>query len=110
MNFSKMKCFSEQNPSCKGTLFPIHLDKKIKTPRGTFLLRDLEVLECNICKERFYPAKTLRKISAHKNYSGKFVVRLDPEIHAELAFQAKKHHRSLNQETEYLLETAVKAS
>ena len=31
-----------------------------------------------------------------KPYSGKFVVRVDPELHKTLAIQAKKHGKSLN--------------
>ena len=110
MSAQKIHCISEENPSCKGLLHSVRIDKKIKTLGGMVTLRDLEVLECSICKERFYPAAALKKISAQKKYSGKFVLRVAPELHATLAEKAQKHHRSLNQEVAHLLETALQAS
>lgn len=102
-----MKCMSEEHKECKGRLHSIKIDEKIKTPSGVIKMHDLDVLECDHCKERFYPAKTLKKISAYKKYSGKFVLRIDPVLHAELITKAKKHHRSLNQEVSHLLEDSL---
>jgi len=109
MSKKNMRCFSEEHQNCKGILQTIKIDKKIKTPKGSITLHDIEVLECDTCKDRFYPAKTLKIISAYKKYSGKFVLRVNPLLHAEIATKAKKHHRSLNQEVSYLLEDALHA-
>jgi hypothetical protein len=102
-----MKCISEEHKDCKGTLHSIKVDERIKTPNGFLKLRDLEVLECDQCKDRFYPAKSLKKISAYKKYSGKFVLRIDPILHAELITEAQKNHRSLNQEVSHLIEGSL---
>ena len=109
MNTENMRCLSEDHPDCKGVLQSIKIDKKIKTSKGKVTLHDVEVLECDVCKEQFYPAKTLKLISAYKKYSGKFLLRVDPLLHAEIVTKAKKHHRSLNQEVSYLLEEALHA-
>jgi len=37
-----------------------------------------------------------RNESPEKPYSGKFMVRLEPELHKRLAIMAKKNHKSLN--------------
>ncbi|MDR0835883.1 MAG: type II toxin-antitoxin system HicB family antitoxin [Tannerella sp.] len=42
----------------------------------------------------------------NKPYSGKFILRLDPEIHARLAIKAQAHGKSLNQYAAELLAQA----
>ena len=103
----KMKCFSEENPDCKGIVYPVKVDEVVKNEVGTITLHDLEILQCDTCKEKFYPSKAIKKISAYKKYSGKFVLRVDPALHSELSTKAKQHHRSLNQEVIHLLEEAL---
>ena len=45
-----------------------------------------------------------------KPYSGKFVVRVDPELHKTLSIQAKKHGKSLNAWIRDALSEIVKLS
>lgn len=45
--------------------------------------------------------------SPEKPFSGKFVVRLEPELHKELALHAKMEHKSLNSWVHDTLELAV---
>jgi predicted HicB family RNase H-like nuclease len=42
----------------------------------------------------------------NKPYSGKFILRIDPEIHARLAIKAQSHGKSLNQYAVELLAQA----
>ncbi len=46
--------------------------------------------------------------SPEKPYSGKFMVRVEPELHKALAMRAKMNHKSLNAWINDALETAVK--
>jgi predicted HicB family RNase H-like nuclease len=46
--------------------------------------------------------------SPEKPYSGKFMVRVEPELHKALAMRAKMNHKSLNAWIHDALETAVK--
>jgi len=46
--------------------------------------------------------------SPEKPYSGKFMVRVDPELHKAVAIQAKKAHKSLNAWVHDALEFATK--
>jgi predicted HicB family RNase H-like nuclease len=48
------------------------------------------------------------KHDAGESYSGKFVVRLSPELHERLAKLAAAEKRSLNAEVQVLLEDATK--
>jgi predicted HicB family RNase H-like nuclease len=107
MRTKKQPCFSDDHPNCKGTLHPVTVHQTVKTESGSRAEIELELLECDTCKDRFYPSEAMKKISAYKKYSGKFVLRVDPTLHAELANAANKHHRSLNQEVSHLLEEAL---
>lgn len=50
----------------------------------------------------------VRGESPEKPYSGKFMVRVEPELHKALAMRAKMNHKSLNALVHDALETAVK--
>ena len=56
----------------------------------------------------FLDACQRRGIDPRKHYSGKFVLRLDPEVHQAVAIAASAHGKSLNQwATEALREAAT---
>ncbi len=48
-----------------------------------------------------------RNESPEKPFSGKFTVRLNPELHRDIYFQAKKSHKSLNSWIAEILESAI---
>jgi predicted HicB family RNase H-like nuclease len=50
--------------------------------------------------------KPLPASTANRKFSGKFVVRVSPEIHRKIALKAMAHGDSLNQ---YVTETLAKA-
>jgi len=103
----KILCLSDKH--CEGHLSLKRVEHKIKLKGKTVLVPDIEVWECDRCGERFYPYEASKKIDLHKEYSGKLMLRLDPELHWKLTRIAKKHHRSLNQEINYLLENTAES-
>lgn len=102
----KIPCLSDK--SCDGHLSFKRVNYTIKLKDKTVSVPDIEVWECNLCGERFYPYEASKKIDLYKEYSGRLMLRLEPEIHWKLTRVAKKHHRSLNQEINYLLENTLK--
>ncbi len=98
----QIKCLSDKD--CKGNLHFRRIDHKIKVKGRTVTVPDIEAWECDKCGEYFYPYEASRKIDLYKEYSGKLMLRLEPEVHFKLIRIAKKHHRSLNQEINYLIE------
>lgn len=102
----KISCLSDKH--CSGRLKLKHINYAIKLKDRSVSVPDVEVWECDCCKERFYPYEASKKIDLYKKYSGKFMLRLEPEIHWKLARIAKKHHRSLNQEVNHLLESTLR--
>jgi YgiT-type zinc finger domain-containing protein len=104
----RIRCLADTG--CQGTIEVQHITYPLKVGKKTIEVPDVEVWVCQRCGERFYPAASSRKIEAYKRYSGKFNVRVDPELHARLARQAEAHHRSLDQEISHLLERGVRRS
>ncbi len=103
---NKISCLSEK--ACKGHLKLKHINYKLKFKNKIITIPNIEVWECNQCGESFYTYETSKKIDLYKEYSGRLMVRLTPEIHWRLVGVARKHHRSLNQEINYLLENYLK--
>lgn len=101
----KIRCLS--NKSCKGLLTLKHIDYTLKHNGKTITVPKVEIWECDTCKERFYPHEASKKIDLYKEYSGRLMLRVNPKLHWRLIRLAKKHHRSLNQEISYLLESAA---
>lgn len=99
----------------------IAFDPEISMFRGEFLglnggadfyAADVEGLqrEGETSLRVFLQACEQRGIDPHKHYSGKFVLRLDPEIHEAAAIAAAAHGQSLNQwAVEALREAALAA-
>ena len=102
----KIPCLSDK--PCNGHLTFKRVDYAIKLKDKTVSVPDIEVWECNLCGERFYPYEASKKIDLYKEYSGRLMLRLEPELHWKLTRVANKHHRSLNQEVNYLLENTLK--
>lgn len=102
----KISCLSDKH--CNGHLNLKRVDYTIKLEDRTVSVPNIEVWECDLCGERFYPYEASKKIDLYKEYSGRLMLRLEPEIHWKLASVAKKHRRSLNQEINYLLESTLK--
>lgn len=102
----KIPCLSDK--PCAGKLILKRVNYKIKLKDKIVSVPDVEVWECDLCGERFYPYEASKKIDLYKEYSGRLMLRLEPEVHWKLARAAHKHHRSLNQEVNYLLETTLK--
>ena len=101
----KISCLSDKH--CNGHLSIKRADHTIKLKDKTITVPDIEVWECDRCGERFYPYEASKKIDLYKEYSGRLMLRLEPELHWKLVRIAKKHHRSLNQEIYCLLESQV---
>jgi YgiT-type zinc finger domain-containing protein len=102
----KIPCLSDK--PCNGHLTFKRVDYVIKLKDKTVSVPNIEVWECDLCGERFYPYEASKKIDLYKEYSGRLMLRLEPELHWKLARVANKHHRSLNQEVNYLLENTLK--
>lgn len=98
----KIQCLSDK--SCDGSLILKRVDYTLKHNGRTVAVPEVEVWECDTCKERFYPYEASKKIDLYKEYSGRLMLRINPELHWKLIRLAKKNHRSLNQEISYLLE------
>ena len=58
----------------------------------------------------FLDACEKRGIDPRKHYSGKFVLRLEPEIHEAAAIAAAAHGQSLNQWAAQTIQEAAKAA
>mgnify|MGYP001564351522 FL=1 len=101
----KIPCLSDKH--CNGHLSLQRVDHIIKLKDKTVTVPDIEVWECDRCGEHLYPYETSKKIDLYKEYSGRIMLRLEPDLHWKLVRTAKKHHRSLNQEIYYLLESQV---
>ncbi|MCK4248408.1 MAG: toxin-antitoxin system HicB family antitoxin [Candidatus Omnitrophica bacterium] len=101
-NVKKISCLSDKH--CKGHLVLRRVDHTIKLKNKIVLVPNIEVWECDLCGERFFPYETSKKIDLYKEYSGRLMLRLEPELHCKLIRMAKKDHRSLNQEIHHLLE------
>lgn len=104
----KISCLSDKH--CDGRLHLKRVDYSLKLKDKTISVPDIEVWECDSCSERFYPYEASKKIDLYKEYSGRLMLRLEPKIHWKLVRVAKRHHRSLNQEINYLLENSLKVS
>ena len=102
----KIPCLSDK--PCDGHLTFKRVNYTIKLKDRTVSVPDIEVWECDLCGERFYPYEASKKIDLYKEYSGRLMLRLEPKLHWKLARVANKHHRSLNQEVNYLLENTLK--
>ncbi|GAB4284223.1 MAG: type II toxin-antitoxin system HicB family antitoxin [Candidatus Rifleibacteriota bacterium] len=50
------------------------------------------------------------KVTPQKSFSGKFVIRLSPEIHEKIVLAAAETHKSLNRWIEDILKKHVKAA
>jgi len=103
---TQISCLSDKD--CDGNLILKRIDHIIKLKDRTVKVPDIEVWECDKCGERFFPFEASKKIDLYKEYSGRLMLRLEPKIHFILVRIAKKHHRSLNQEINHLLENALK--
>ena len=101
----KIQCLSET--PCDGQLHLKTIDHKLNVKGKTITIPDIEVWKCDLCGEHFYPYETSKKIDLYKQYSGKIMLRIRPELHLMLVRIAKNHHRSLNQEVNYLLEKTI---
>lgn len=101
----KLQCLSEKN--CQGQLRLKKIDYSLKHHGKTTVIPEMEVWQCDTCGERFFPYEASQRIDLAKEFSGKIMLRIDPELHGKINRLAKQHHRSLNQEIQYLLETAA---
>jgi predicted HicB family RNase H-like nuclease len=99
----------------------IAFDPEISMFRGEFLglngganfyAADVEGLrrEGETSLRVFLQACEQRGIDPHKHYSGKFVLRLDPEVHEAAAIAAAAHGQSLNQWAVETLREAAQAA
>jgi YgiT-type zinc finger domain-containing protein len=98
-------CPSESN--CEGALRGKTIDYRFRYQGREIVVPDVEVWVCDGCGEQVFPYESARKIETYKKYSGRLNLRINPEMHAELARRAKEHHQSLNQETSQLLEASL---
>lgn len=101
----KISCLSDKQ--CGGHLVLKRVDYRLTLKDKTVSVPDIEVWECASCKERFYPYEASKKIDLYKEYSGRLMLRIDPEVHWKLVKIAKRNHRSLNQEISYLIENTL---
>lgn len=53
-------------------------------------------LVCDVLEDMAQSGETAPQALADKDYSGKFMVRIPPEVHRQLALEAAEQHVSLN--------------
>lgn len=105
----------------KGYQAVIAFDPEISMFRGEFLglnggadfyAADVEGLhrEGEVSLQVFLDACEKRGIDPRKHYSGKFVLRLEPEIHEAAAIAAAAHGQSLNQWAVQTIREAAQAA
>jgi YgiT-type zinc finger domain-containing protein len=106
MTTENNRCPADTN--CDGQVHRQQLDYTFKSNGKKITVPDLEILRCNKCHEIFFPAAANERIDLYQRFSGKFLVRIPPELHSQLTQVAKAHHRSLNQEITFLLSETLK--
>jgi YgiT-type zinc finger domain-containing protein len=72
------------------------------------IIPDLEVEVCDNCGEHIFDLEAARRIEAYKKHSGRFVLQLSPELYVSLSERAINHHRSLNEEINFLLSESLR--
>jgi predicted HicB family RNase H-like nuclease len=65
-----------------------------KTPEAT--LKGIRNVVADVIKDMKASGEEIPQPLAHKNYSGKFMVRVPPEVHRNLAIQAAESGVSIN--------------
>lgn len=65
-----------------------------KTPEST--LKGIRNVVADVIKDMKASGEEMPQPLAHKNYSGKFMVRVPPEVHRNLAIQAAESGVSIN--------------
>ena len=65
-----------------------------KTPEAT--LKGIRNVVADVIKDMKASGEEMPQPLAHKNYSGKFMVRVPPEVHRNLAIQAAESGVSIN--------------
>jgi len=93
---------------CNGELHRKRIDYTFESNGRKIKVPDLEVWQCDQCNEIFFPAEANERIDLSERFSGRFLVRVPPELHCQLTHVAKEHHRSLNQEITFLLSQALR--
>ncbi|HAB18073.1 MAG TPA: toxin-antitoxin system HicB family antitoxin [Verrucomicrobiota bacterium] len=73
---------------------------------ATEAARELEEVIAMLIEQAERDGERLPTASAGRNYSGKFVLRINPELHEALAVKALKDGRSLNEHVGRLLQAA----
>lgn len=73
------------------------------------VLRQLGVIVDEWIETLEREGNSLPDASANRNYSGKFVVRVNPELHKAAAIRASREHQSLNAFVEKALRSSVGA-
>lgn len=56
----------------------------------------IRALVCDVLEDMAQSGETAPQALADKEYSGKFMVRIPPEVHRQLALEAAEQHVSLN--------------
>lgn len=101
-----------EEPGCSGQYLKKLRDIKMKRKGNTVTIQDSEYWECDLC-ENFVTAKEeiqriQKQAKEQENYTGRLTLRLNPELHRQLAEEAQINHRSLNNELAYRLEKSLK--
>jgi YgiT-type zinc finger domain-containing protein len=92
---------------CQGTLRVDTREYRFHYHGREIIVPDVTIWVCDRCGEPVFPYESARKIETYKKYSGRLNLRIDPELHAELARRAEQHQRSVNQEAAQLLEAGL---
>lgn len=104
--------FACEEPDCSGQYVKKLRDIKMKRKSGPITIQDSEYWECEECgcfvtaKEEIQRIQEQAKVQ--ESYTGRLTVRLNPELHRQLAEEAQSNHRSLNNELAYRLEKSLK--
>lgn len=104
-------------PSCgEGNLTPAKKRLPFTYKGETYWIPGVKVARCDRCGEEILTAEEIRQMEKiarermESQFTGKFILRIPPELHQKLSEEANKNRRSLNQEVASRLEASLKTA
>lgn len=101
-------------PSCQeGSLVSAEKHLSFTHKGETCRIEGVKVSRCNHCGEEIITAEEIRRMEKEarqkmeSQFTGKFILRVSPDLHQRLSQMAKKNRRSLNQEVASRLEESL---
>ena len=101
-------------PSCQeGSLVSAEKHLSFTYKGETYRIEGVKVSRCDHCCEEIITAEEIRKMEKvarqkmESQFTGKFILRVSPDLHQRLSQMARKNRRSLNQEVASRLDESL---